>query len=193
MHTYQNILKQLAESLKIDITLIKLEKDIINAAFNCARERKTLYTLIDEAHLIDMSVLRKLRLMFDQFPKKHNLVLFGQRELLHYLSMTINEDIKTRITFSENILPLNDDDICKYIMSELESVRLGANTFEEGARELIVRSVQGNLRLCRNLSYGSLLEACRDGKRIVTIKHVNAILIQPHWRTHEELVMQQVG
>lgn len=142
---------------------------------------------------MDMQVLRKLRLLFEQFPKKHNLVLLGQRDLLHYLSLNVNEDIKSRITYSENILPLNDNDLEHYIIKELESVRMGLNTFDSAATELIIRSVQGNLRLCRNLCYGSLIEACRESKRIVSIQHVNSVLIQPHWRSHEELIKQQVN
>ncbi len=191
MHTYRNILKQLADSFKIDVPEKTLEKELIQAAYNHIRDNKTLYTLIDEAHLMDMNVLRKLRLLFDQFPKKHNLVLFGQRDLLHYLSMTINEDIKSRITYSKNIAPLNDGDLELYITKELESVKLGLNTFDTGATELIIRSAQGNLRLCRNLCYASLVEACREGKRIATITHVNSVLVQPHWRSHEELIKQQ--
>jgi type II secretory pathway predicted ATPase ExeA len=148
--------------------------------------------VIDEAHLMEMSVLRKLRLVLERFPKKHNLVLFGQPDLLYYLSMIINEDIKSRITYSENILPLNDDDMQQYIMCELDSVGLGHHTFEDAAIELVMRSVQGNLRLCRNLCYGSLIEAARDSKRAVSIRHVNNILIQPHWRSHEELLKRQV-
>lgn len=31
-----------------------------------------------------------------------------------------------------------------------------------------------------------------QAQKEVTIHHVNAILIQPHWRTHEELLTQQV-
>jgi MSHA biogenesis protein MshM len=191
MHTYRNILKQLADSFKIDVPEKIIEKELIQAAYNHIRDNKTLYTLIDEAHLMDMSVLRKLRLLFDQFPKKHNLVLFGQRDLLHYLSMTINEDIKSRITYSKNIIPLNDGDLELYITKELEAVKLGLNTFDTGATELIIRSAQGNLRLCRNLCYASLIEACREEKRITTITHVNNVLVQPHWRSHEELIKQQ--
>ena len=127
-----------------------------------------------------------------RFPKKHNLVLFGQRDLLYYLSMSVNEDIKSRITYSANILPLNDNDLEHYIIKELESVRMGLNTFDSAATELIIRSVQGNLRMCRNLCYGSLIEACRESKRMVSIQHVNNILVQPHWRSHEELIKQQV-
>jgi len=57
---------------------------------------------------------------------------------------------------------------------------------------LIIRSASGNLRLCRNLCYASLIEACREAKKIVTIAHVNQVLMQPHWRSHDELLKQQV-
>lgn len=192
LHTYLNIIRQLAESFKIEAPVKDLEKELIQTAFGHVRERKTLYTLIDEAHLLDMTVLRKLRLLFERFPKKHNLVLFGQRDLLYYLSMNINEDIKSRITYSENLHPLSDPGLEVYIQSELDTVRMGANTFDTAAIELIVRSAQGNLRLCRNLCYGSLVEACRENKKIVGLTHVNNVLVQPHWRSHEELIKQQV-
>jgi MSHA biogenesis protein MshM len=107
--------------------------------------------------------------------------------------MNVNKDIKSRITYSADIKPLNDEDLERYIIKELESVRLGINTFDNAAIELIIRSSQGNLRLCRNLCYGSLIEACRETKKIVTISHVNNVLIQPHWRSHEELIKQQVA
>lgn len=193
LHTYLNILKQLAESFKIEVPVRDLEKELISNAFNHIRDRKTLYILIDEAHLLDMQVLRKLRLLFERFPKKHNLILFGQRDLLYYLSMNVNQDIKSRITYSENISPLNDDDLERYIVKELEAVRMGINTFDSAAIELIIRSAQGNLRLSRNLCYGSLIEACRETKKIVTISHVNSVLVQPHWRSHEELIKQQAA
>ena len=32
---------------------------------------------------------------------------FGQPELLHYLALNVNADIKSRITFSQAIKPLN--------------------------------------------------------------------------------------
>jgi MSHA biogenesis protein MshM len=193
LHTYFNILKQLAESFKIDVPINHLEKELINSAFTHIRNRKTLYVLIDEAHLLDVTVLRKLRLLFDRFPKKHNLVLFGQRYLLYYLSLNVNQDIKSRITYSASILALNDDNLERYIIKELEAVRLGVNTFDSAAVELIVRSAQGNLRLCRNLCYGSLIEACREAKKVVSITHVNAVLVQPHWRSHDELIKQQAS
>jgi MSHA biogenesis protein MshM len=193
MHTYWNILNQLAISLKLDVKTAKLEQALIEAAYKHVKNNKTLYVLIDEAHLLDMATLRKLRLLFDKFPKKYNLVLFGQIELMHYLSMTINEDLKSRITYSKHIVRLNDEDLAGYITQELEAVRLGINVFDEAAIELIIRSSQGNLRLCRNLSYASLAACCQHQKRVVLISHVNEVLIQPHWRSHDELIKQQVA
>ena len=192
LHTYRQISWQLAESFKLETSEKNIESDLIQAAFSHVRERKTLYILIDEAHLLDLSVLRKLRLLFERFPKHHNLVLFGQPELLHYLSLSTNKDIKSRITYSAIIAPLNDDDIERYIVKELENAKMGINTFDEAAMALIVRSSEGNLRLCRNLCLGSLIEAARETKKVVTITHVNNLLVQPHWRSHEEIIKQQV-
>jgi MSHA biogenesis protein MshM len=55
-----------------------------------------------------------------------------------------------------------------------------------------LRVVQGNLRLCRNPCYASLLAMCLDGQLICTRSHVNSALTQPHSRSHEALLKQQV-
>jgi hypothetical protein len=89
-------------------------------------------------------------------------------------------------------LPLHDADLTGFIVAELAAVGLGANTFDESALQVILRAVQGNLRLCRNLCYASLIAACMDHQRICSVSHVNAALLQPHWRSHEALLKQQV-
>ena len=55
-------------------------------------------------------------------------------------------------------------------------------TFTPEALALIVRSGEGLLRRIRNLCLGWLIEAVRDQTRIVDLKQVNCVLIQPHWR-----------
>ena len=112
--------------------------------------------------------------------------------MLHQLTLLPNADIKTRITYSANLLPLTDEHLREWISAELAAVRLGANTFDDAATELIARSAAGNLRLARHLCHGSLIEACRDSKRQVSISHVNDVLIQPHWRSHEQLIKGQI-
>ena len=47
---------------------------------------------------------------------------------------------------------------------------------------MIVRSGEGLLRRTRNLCLGSLIEAVRDQIRVVDLKQINRVLIQPHWR-----------
>lgn len=192
LHTYRNIIKLLAESLQLSVAMKDMEKELVQAAFRHIQSNKTLYIVIDEAHLLDITVLRKLRLLFDRFPKKHNLVLLGHPELMYRLSMMCNEDIKSRISYSKQLLPLHDEALSGFIINELATVGLGANTFDEAALQVVVRAVQGNLRLCRNLCYASLIAACLDHQRICTVSHVNAALQQPHWRSHEALIKQQV-
>jgi MSHA biogenesis protein MshM len=193
MHTYQPILMQLAQSLQLDTTPKKdLEKELIQVAHKHVQSQKTLYIVIDEAHLLDVVILRKLRLLFERFPKKHNLVLLGHPELMFRLSMMCNEDIKSRISYSKQILPLHDADLTSYIIAELAAAGLGANTIDEAAVQIILRAAHGNLRLCRNLCYASLIATCQDHQRICTVSHVNAALQQPHWRSHEALLKQQV-
>ena len=192
MHTYQPILKQLAQSLQLSAAPGEIEKELVQAAYRHVQSQKTLYIVIDEAHLLDIAILRKLRLLFERFPKKHNLVLLGQPELMFRLSLGCNEDIKSRISYSRQVLPLHDEDLAKFIIAELAAVGLGAHTFDEAAIQVVLRAVQGNLRLCRNLCYATLIAACLDHQRICTVAHVNAALQQPHWRSHEALLKQQV-
>ena len=80
-----------------------------------------------------------------------------------------------------------------YIEAQLAQVKLGINAFDTAAIELIVRNAEGNLRLYKNLCLSSsLMEACRDTKKAVIITHVNSVLIQPHWHSHEALIKMQV-
>jgi type II secretory pathway predicted ATPase ExeA len=113
--------------------------------------------------------------------------------LLHALSLSAHQDIKSRITYSATIKPLNDEDLQAYIVQELEGAKMGIHTFDENALALILRTTEGNLRLCRNLCLASLIEAARETKKTVTITHVNQALVQPHWRSHDQLIKQQVA
>jgi type II secretory pathway predicted ATPase ExeA len=192
LHTYLHILKQLAQSMQMEVPMKDVEKELIRAAFRHAQAQKNLYIVIDEAHLLDITVLRKLRLLFERFPKKHNLILLGHPELMVRLSMLHNEDIKSRISYSKQLLPLADDALQDFIINEMAAAGLGVNTFDEAALQVILRAVQGNLRLCRNLCYASLIATCIEQQRICTVAHVNSALLQPHWRSHEALIKQQV-
>ena len=120
-----------------------------------------LVTIIDDAHLMDMENLRKLRLLFEDFPKNHNLILIGQPELLTNLNLSVNQDLKSRVTYSVITKRLHPDSMREFIHRELERMGLAHSTFTEGATELIIRSADGVLRRCRNLCLATMLEAVR--------------------------------
>jgi len=146
-----------------------------------------LVTVIDDAHLMEMNTLRKLRLLFEDFPKNHNVILIGQPSLLNNMSLSVNSDIKSRITYSTITRKLNPDDMKNFILDQLDRVKLGHNTFSEDAIELIVRSSEGVLRKARNLCLGCMLEAVRLREKQIGLDNVNRVLIQPHWRKENDL------
>ena len=141
--------------------------------------------MIDDAHLIDVHDLRRLRLLFEDFPKNHNLVLVAQPGLLTSLGLTPNYDIQSRVTYFVLVPRLAPDDMESFIRRELDAVALPHATFTPEAFGLIVRASEGYLRRARNLCVGSLLEAVRDRTRTVDLKQVNRVLLQPHWRERE--------
>jgi hypothetical protein len=121
-----------------------------------------LAPIVDDAHLMEIDALRRLRLLFEDFPKNHNLILIAQPALVSKLSLTVNDDIKSRVTYSTLLAKLAPDDLSAFILAELDRVALGHNVFTDEALSLIVRSSEGVLRAARNLCVASLLEAVRD-------------------------------
>jgi type II secretory pathway predicted ATPase ExeA len=141
-----------------------------------------LVPIIDDAHLMPSECLRKLRLLCEDFPHSHNLVLIGQPPLLQSLALSINEEIRSRITYSVVLPRLCPEALEQFILGQLDRAGLGHNVFSAEALALIVRSGEGLLRRTRNLCLGSLIEAVRDQSRSVDLQQVNRVLIQPHWR-----------
>ena len=189
LHTYSNIIKILCEAFNVldQGSNFKCEKRLIEAAYGIKREGKMLVVVIDEAHLLEMDTLRRLRLMFDDFPKNHNLVLIGQPDLMNKMYLKVNADIKSRVTYSVNMQKLTPDQLEDFIFSQMDKVGLGHNTFTEDAIHLIVRSCEGTLRRARNLCLSCLLEAVRNREKQINIAVVNSVLRMPHWRDEQDL------
>jgi type II secretory pathway predicted ATPase ExeA len=189
LHTYTNTIKILCEAFNIeyDGTHFKCERRLIDEALSLYRSGKLLVIIIDDAHLMEMTTLRRLRLLLEDFPKNHNLILVGHPELLSHMSLKVNDDLKSRVTYSTVLKKLVTDDMAAFILSQLDRSGLGHNTFTEDALALIVRSSDGILRRARNLCLGAMLEAVRDRKKSIDIQIVNRVLIQPHWRLDYEI------
>jgi MSHA biogenesis protein MshM len=190
LHTYTNTVKILCDAFRVefDSSAFKCERRLIEQAFSLNHAGRCLTTILDDAHLMDLANLRRLRLLFEDFPKNHNLVLIGQPNLLANLDLGVNQDIKSRVTYSVVTKRLGPDLMREFILRELDRAGLGHNTFTSPAVELIIRSADGVLRKARNLCVGCMIEAIRSAHRTVDIDNVNRVLMQPHWQKETDLV-----
>lgn len=184
LHTWHNTLRILCEAFHAEFqgSDHKCERLLVTEAYRLHRTGKLLMPVIDDAHLMPSECLRKLRLLLEDFPRSHNLVLIGQAPLLQTLSLSINEEIKSRVTYSVVLPRLSPEAIEAFILDALDQAGMGHNTFSPEALALIVRSGEGLLRRTKNLCLGSLVQAVRDQVRCVDLKQVNRVLLQPHWR-----------
>lgn len=188
LHSWHNILRLLCQAFELETkgNDHACEARLIAAARDLNRKGKHIIPIIDDAHLIPIEALRKLRLLLEDFPKNHNLILIGQPALNTTLQLLINRDIRDRITYSANLEALTSASLTEYIHSQLDRVGLPHTTFTEAATNLITRSAQGTLRATKNLCISSMIEAVRDQTKTIDLKHVNAVLLQPHWRHNQQ-------
>ncbi len=129
-----------------------------------------------------MEFLRKLRLLFEGFPKNHNLTLEGQPYCIQNISFAVNNDIKLRVTYSTMLPKLATDDMENFILKQLDKVGLPHNSFTGEALHLIVRSFDGILRKTKKVCLSCLIEAFRRQEKSIDIDSVNSVLIQPRHR-----------
>lgn len=189
LHTYTNILKILCETFNVDFegSLFKCEKRLIEEALNLYRNGRSIIVIIDDAQLLEIDTLRRLRLLFEDFPKNHNIILVGQTALLHNLALKTNDDLKSRVTYSVILPKMNPDDLKLFILAQFDICKLPHNTVDDDSLSLIIRSADGILRQVRNLTLACLLETIRARKKYVTLDIVNRVLLQPHWRVDSDV------
>jgi hypothetical protein len=84
--------------------------------------------------------------------------------------LSVNDDLKNRVTCSVLLKKLAPDRVADFIRAELDKAALAHSTFSDDALSLIVRSSEGGLRKTRNLCLSSLLEAVRDRTKVVELK-----------------------
>jgi len=190
LHTYHSVLRILCQAFRIEPEGLahNLEAALIAEADKINKRGQMLAPIIDDAHLMEVDALRRLRLVFEDFPKNHNLILIAQPELISKLNLSINDDLRSRITYSVLLQKLAPDDAIQFILQQLDKVALGHNTFTDQALGLITRSSEGVIRRIRNLCIASMMEAVRDQTKTVDLKQVNRVLLQPHWRRERDMI-----
>jgi len=127
--------------------------------------------IVDEAQNLRASLLEQIRLLSNLETEKEKLlqiVLVGQPELRDKLKLPKLKQLRQRISVRYHILPLERDEIDKYIKHRL-SVAGSANSvrFNQGVTEEIYRYSEGIPRLINILCDKALLAAfVRETKTI---------------------------
>ena len=103
------------------------------------------------------------------------------------MALRVNEDIKSRVTYSTILKKMNPDDMEAFILGELDHAGLPHNTYTEDALSLVIRSCDGILRKARNLCLSCMIEGVRSRNKTIGIDNVNRVLIQPHWRIEKDI------
>jgi type II secretory pathway predicted ATPase ExeA len=187
LHTYHNTLRILCQAFAVDYSGLDhtCERRLIQEAFRRHKNGQAIAVLIDDAHLMHTATLRRLRLLAAEFPPNHNIILFAQTELLATLALGVNEDLRSRLTYSVILRKLDPDAIAAFILDQFDRAGLPHSALTEPALALIARSSGGILRHARNLTIHALVQAVRAGKRAADLPEANAALMQPHWRSHD--------
>lgn len=187
LHTWHNILRLLCQAFDLESggSDHRCEARLIAEARHLHAKARHIIPIIDDAHLVPIEALRKLRLLLEDFPHNHNLILIGQPSLNTTLQLRVNNDLKTRVTYSAKLELLTTAHLTEYIRTQLDRAGLPHRTFTEEALGPITRSAEGTLRAAKNLCIGSLIEAVRDRTKTVDLPQVNAVLLQPHWRHNQ--------
>ncbi len=138
-------------------------------------EGRRVMVCMDEAQAVPLQTLEALRLLTNLETEKTKLlqvVLFGQPELDKVLDEPSIRQLRQRITFSYQLLPLARDGVEEYLMHRLAIAgHDGPKLFEAKAVDEIARGSGGVPRLVNILAHKSLMAAFGEGEGRVNRSH----------------------
>jgi type II secretory pathway predicted ATPase ExeA len=135
--------------------------------------------IIDEAHLLDYSILQEIRLLtnFEIDSYSGLTVIFcGQESFNLKLGLTILEPLANSVTFSFNIDSLNKDETFSYIEKRIIDSGCSNPLFTKGALTLIHQASGGVIRTINAIANSSLIKAYYTKSASVEVEHVNSVI-----------------
>jgi MSHA biogenesis protein MshM len=169
------LLQAVAEELGVEVpagagphALVKaLDRALL--AIHAAGRR--VVVCLDEAQAMPLATLESLRLLTNLETERRKLVqvvLFGQPELDRLLAEPSVRQLRQRITFSYQLLPMNRPELAAYVGHRLAVAgHAGEPLFSRPALDLLYRASRGVPRLANILCHKSLMLAYgRGGRRV---------------------------
>lgn len=154
----------------------QLLKGITDRLIELHREGKQVVLCMDEVQAMPIRTLETVRLLTNLETEKRKLlqvVLFGQPELDELLEQPSIRQLKQRITFSYNLLPLNRPATLAYLRHRLQVAGLqGKDLFTPSAIDYLQHVTGGIPRLINIVAHKALIVAYGEGDYTVGLKHM---------------------
>ncbi|WP_163936859.1 ExeA family protein [Paraferrimonas sp. SM1919] len=173
----RELLQSICDELKVDYqpeASIKQLTDAISAFMleNNDKGRHTV-VIIDEAQHLSAELLEQLRLLTNletDTRKLLQVILIGQPELQHLLARQELRQLAQRITARYHLLPLNVDELKKYVEHRLTIAGsdIAQEVFSEGAIKVLHQACGGIPRLANLICERAMLAAYSDDTLVVT-------------------------
>lgn len=187
---------QLAVADELQAELQGLSAHILNKSLTArlvelAAQNRRVVLVVDEAQAMPPETLEALRLMTNLETESRKLlqvVLFGQPELNRTLARQEFRQLQQRITFSQPLRALTEEETEAYIAHRLAIAGYkGIHLFDEGALQLLHYASGGIPRLLNILAHKALMVAYGEGVRQVTKAQLRAAILDtdglslPRW------------
>ncbi|MBI4006507.1 MAG: AAA family ATPase [Gammaproteobacteria bacterium] len=176
-----DILHAIAFELKLPVTTqdnrIKVMNELQKYLLQRHSENRQVVMFIEEAQSMPVATLEEIRLLSNletQQNKLLQIVLFGQPELDHMISMREIRQLKERITYSFYLKPFKPAEIRDYLNSRLRACGYrSGEVFTTSAIREIAHYSKGLLRRINILADKAMLAAYAANTHKVTGRHAN--------------------
>ena len=187
-----SLLLAIADELGVDCAPTQdrhtLLKRITAHLMECDVSGRGVVLCLDEVQAMPVETLETLRLLTNLETEKRKLlqvVLFGQPELDKLLSEPSIRQLKQRLTFSYELVPLNRLGLLSYVRHRLSIVQHNRRMlFSRGALKVLYSASNGIPRLINILCHKALMAAYGRGDEEVDRTHMQAAV-------HDNLQAQQ--
>ncbi|MGR9092273.1 MAG: ExeA family protein, partial [Gammaproteobacteria bacterium] len=174
------ILHAIAVELELDVARDAAKLDVMRVLHGYLLEKharnRRVVMFIEEAQGMALDTLEEIRMLSNLETTQDKLlqiVLFGQPELNDKLAAHEIRQLRERITYSFDLMPLNRAEIRDYLNTRIRTSGFrGNNLFSAGAIRALERRSRGLLRRINILADKALLAAFARGERQVRARHV---------------------
>ena len=165
--------RQLCFILNIDSKFRKVDmfKDVQERLFHMYKEsRRPLILAIDEAHELNFSTLKDLKMLLNHNYDSLNcfsLILLGEPHLNHTLEKPIHEALRQRITIHYDFEGLSSEEVSDYISYKFSLAGASISILGEGTLPTIISYCHGTPRLIDNLMNEALTLGAQLNKTVI--------------------------